>query len=440
MNGIVISPTWIVPIETDAIRDGFLVACNGRIEYVGQELPNRFASLPRRRLKQTAILPGWINSHCHLEFSDLEQPIPPRGPFNTWLSDVMQRRVASTPASLEAQQEARKSAIQRGLTEAWRGGTRWIVDNVTSPWSPEWIGEWNRDNVQTMPELVKSSLVPNQVAIVQPCPEIIDVQPLRFEQTSDFFAKQLTAPKSKSVARVGIAPHAPYTASLNAVRYACEVSRECETLVTMHLAETREELEWLDHRSGSLGDWIRTRLSQEHLASIGTVSQHLDVLENAYRSLVVHGNYLTPEQIVWLAARQAHMAVVVCPRTHEWFGHTIHPMADFLERGGNLFLGTDSKASNPSLEMWPEAQMVQRWFPELAPRTLASLISSRPSRFFQPNPKVGLLEEGADSLLTAFHWEPSMDPDRVSAESRLWDWMIEDGAPFPLELHPDLQY
>jgi cytosine/adenosine deaminase-related metal-dependent hydrolase len=427
-----------VPIESDAIRDGFLVACNGTIEYIGQDLPNRFATLPRWRLEQTAILPGWINSHCHLEFSDLERPIPPRGPFNNWLADVITHRSSSAPLSPDKQLEARKSAIQRGLTEAWRGGSRWIIDNVTSPWDPDWISTWNRDVIPSLPRHIRESLTPGYVAIVQPCPEIIDVQPLRFQQTSQFLAEQMDAPKWDSVGEAGIAPHAPYTASLHAVRYACELSNHRKRLVTMHLAETREELEWLDHRRGSLGDWIRTRLSQEHLKSIGTVSQHLGLLENAHRSLVVHGNYLTPEQIAWLATRSASMAVVVCPRTHAWFSHSEHPMAELLRLGGSVFLGTDSRASNPSLEMWPEAQMVHRWFPELSLRHIASLISCRPARFMQRDPKVGMLQVGGQSLLTAFRWEPSIAPDQVSTESRLWEWMIEEGKPFPLETHSEL--
>jgi cytosine/adenosine deaminase-related metal-dependent hydrolase len=440
MNGIVISPTWIVPIDTEAIRDGFLVACNGTIEYIGRELPDRFLSLPLRRLERTAILPGWINSHCHLEFSDLERPIPPRGPFNTWLSDVIQHRSATVPLSPDEQLEARKSAIQRGLAEAWRGGTRWIIDNVTSPWKPEWIIAWNRDLIQSLPRRIRESLTPSHVVVVRPCPEIIDVQPIRFQQTSHLLSERLDAPKLESVDEAGVAPHAPYTASLHAVRYACELSKQRKRLVTMHLAETREELDWLDHRRGSLGDWIRTRLSQEHLTSIGTVSQHLDVLEHAYRSLVVHGNYLTKEQIAMLSERSTHMAVVVCPRTHAWFGHKAHPMANLLQMGGNVFLGTDSKASNPSLEMWPEAQMVHRWFPELSLDLIASLISCRPARFMQSDPKVGILEVGNPSLLTAFRWEPSIDPDRVATEPRLWEWMIEGGTPFPLEMHPELLY
>lgn len=75
MASLVVESDWILPVESPAIRGGFLVVRSGRIEYFGRELPVCYRSWPRVRLEDGVILPGLINSHCHLEFSDIESPL-----------------------------------------------------------------------------------------------------------------------------------------------------------------------------------------------------------------------------------------------------------------------------------------------------------------------------------------------------------------------------
>ena len=51
-----------------------------------------------------------------------------------------------------------------------------------------------------------------------------------------------------------------------------------------------------------------------------------------------------------------------CPRTHDAFGHTPHPAADWLAAGGRVALGTDSLASNPDLDVLAEARWLKKKF------------------------------------------------------------------------------
>ena len=72
----VVSADWIVPVESDPIPNGFVVIAHGTILFVGNHLPAAFLAAKQFRLTGFAILPGLVNSHCHLEFSDLREPIP----------------------------------------------------------------------------------------------------------------------------------------------------------------------------------------------------------------------------------------------------------------------------------------------------------------------------------------------------------------------------
>lgn len=439
-HGLVLQPDWIVPIESPAIAKGFLVAIAGSIEFLGAELPDPFESLPRVRLEKTAILPGWINSHCHLEFSDLAAPIPAEGSFDRWLSRVIEQRASLSTRSIEQRIEQRRSAIRQGLNESWQHGVRWIVDNVTAPWDPSWIADFQSETRKTLPTLPASALVPDAIVSVQPCFEWIDVQDQRWQQTTSFAFEQLDAPKYLGVETPGLAPHAPYTASQRVTRHAAEWARDHRGLVSMHLAETEEELQWLDRHSGSLGDWIGPKTDSMHRSNLGTIDEHLRILATAFRSLVIHGNYLQGHQIDFLSQHRERMAVVYCPRTHAWFHHPEHPIEALKSSGVPVLLGTDSRASNPDLKLWEEVRHVARASSANDPAALTRMITSDASRFLKLPNGIGRMQIGGASRLTAMRWEPI---DEVSvgggkSEETPWDWIVRCGSPYPLEIDPRL--
>lgn len=432
--GLVLQADWILPVNASAIPQGYLVAAAGLIEYVGAELPERFLPLPRVRLENTAILPGWVNSHCHLEFSDLDEPIPSEGTFDQWLARVMLQRASVASLSPEERLSLRQSAIRKGLLESWRCGVRWIVDNVTAPWDPAWISDWQADMRRNLPPLAATALVPEGVVSVQPCFELVDVQEKRWDQTSIFAFEQVGAPKFQGIVSQALAPHAPYTASLQVTRRVAQWSRSQRGLVSMHLAETLEELQWLDHRNGPLGDWIAPKTDAIHRLHLGTIDEHLSILASCWRTLVVHGNYLEPHQIDFLSRHRDGMAVVYCPRTHAWFHHRVHPLNQLVAQGVPVLLGTDSRASNPNLNLWGEVGCIMPNLESHASSQAIRMVSTDPAEFLDLPRGIGRIEIGGASQLTAIRW----DDDDSSASGRRsekeWmEWMVKSGNPYPLE-------
>jgi cytosine/adenosine deaminase-related metal-dependent hydrolase len=84
--------------------------------------------------------------------------------------------------------------------------------------------------------------------------------------------------------------------------------------------------------------------------------QYLEWLGEAHRALVIHGNFLQPEDWQFLAGRRERMTVVHCPRTHAFFGRGKFPLREMLDAGVRVAVGTDSRASNPDLSLWAELQ------------------------------------------------------------------------------------
>lgn len=103
----------------------------------------------------------------------------------------------------------------------------------------------------------------------------------------------------------------------------------------------------------------------------------------------------------WLAG-QPHISVVYCPRTHAFFGHTEHPWQEMLARGVNVTLGTDSRASNPDLNLWNEVRFLADRYPDVPAATLLGLVTRNAASALGIEADRGTLAEGKAADLAVF--------------------------------------
>ena len=308
-------------------RDAVLSISNGRIEAIGKRRTND----PAIDLGNAAILPGFVNAHTHLEFSDLKSPLAPRAKtFADWLRKVIAYRRGRTDVQ-------RRAAVIRGLAESNRFGTTCLGEIATGA-SIE--GLWHATNGSCETTVFLES---------------IGLRAKRADEAYAASAEHVGHGATGEI-RVGLSPHAPYTAQPALVRRLTSLSAVAAAPLAMHLAETREELDLLRTGGGPLHDLL-VELDAWQPDIIPRDSAPLDylrLLSSAHRALVIHGNYLTDEEIAFIAARRDRMAIVYCPRTHAFFGHSPYPLAKLLNSGVVVALGTDSRASNPDLNLLAE--------------------------------------------------------------------------------------
>jgi cytosine/adenosine deaminase-related metal-dependent hydrolase len=203
--------------------------------------------------------------------------------------------------------------------------------------------------------------------------------------------------------RQGISPHAPYTLTWAAFNELVQLATERNLPLATHLAESPEELELLATGGGgfrtlleSAGVWSDAA-RQLGLAPL----DYLRRLADAPQSLVVHGNYLDESAWRFLAERADRMAVVYCPRTHAYFGHQPYPLAKMLAAGVRVCLGTDSRASNPDLNLFSELQFAARQHPNVSPQQLLQMATTAAADFFQQANTPRGITAGAPANLVA---------------------------------------
>jgi cytosine/adenosine deaminase-related metal-dependent hydrolase len=212
----------------------------------------------------------------------------------------------------------------------------------------------------------------------------------------------------------GLSPHAPYTVHPQLLAQAVALSAARRVPLAMHLAESREEIEYLAEGRGPLRDLLESRGAWDLAARPphGRPLDELRILAGAHRALIVHGNYLDAEEIAFLARNSDRMAVVYCPRTHAWFGHDRYPLEAMLAAGVTIALGTDSRASAPDLNLLAEMRHVARQFPALGPATILQFGTQNGARALGCDREIGTLEPGkwADLAVVRLQNRPASDP------------------------------
>lgn len=342
MSTFALRARYLFPIGGPPIPDGVLTVADGRIVAVGQNASGG----PPRDLGNVAVLPGLINAHVHLEFSDLTAPLAESGtPFADWIAAVVNRRrqqfgTADWP-------ERRQQAVAQGLGEVQRTGTA-AVGEIAPPGWPE--------------AAFRATSLDCTVFF-----ELLGLAPDRVEPLLASAGEHLASAAAQRKWRAGLSPHAPYTVHPELLTRMCPLSRQYRVPLAMHLAETREELELLQAGTGPLVPMLQSFNAWDpEVIPRGTRPlDYLRILAQAHRALVVHGNYLSGDEIAFLGPRSARMSVVYCPRTHAYFRHEPYPLPALLAAGVNVAVGTDSRASNPDLNLWEELRYVHRHFPSV---------------------------------------------------------------------------
>jgi len=371
---------YVFPVSGDPIPDGAvsvegerIVACGAGGTSAPQEI---------RDLGNVAILPGLVNAHVHLDFSDLPAPLGQRGiRFVDWIRRVMAFRQQSASED--------RQPVVLGIDESLRGGVTALGD-IVQPGQP----------LAASPAEVTALL-----ELVAP--------------TADRVAGVVELAKAhvNAAGTRGLSPHAPYSVHPDLLAAVVELSNRHKIPVAMHLAESPEELELLRHGGGplrifleELGAWDATAIPR------GTRPlDYLRLLANAHRALVVHGNYLDDEEIAFLGAAADRMSVVYCPRTHDWFAHRDYPLQKLLAAGATVALGTDGRGSSPDLSLLSEMRFAARKHPGVPLADILRMATIHGARALGRETELGSLAPGkrADLAIVSLPDRSAADPHEL---------------------------
>jgi aminodeoxyfutalosine deaminase len=391
--------SWVLPVSSPPIRDGWILVDRGRIVAIG----HRAAGDDGARevdLGEVAVLPGLVNAHTHLELSYLRDQLPPGSSFVSWTRRVVDARRRQTDPNAPAIVDA----IDGAIGEAIACGTA-VVGDVSN-------------TLTTFVPLARSALA-----------AVVFYELTRFDATdSRGFVerawRQLDDLARTDRVRASLAAHGPHSVAplvFRAIREA--VNSAPFAPCSVHLCESAEEVEFIARGSGPWRAFLEDLGAWDDRWVPPGVSPVRFLDESGFldaRLLAVHGVQMTRADLARLVARGT--TLVTCPRSNGHTGAGAPPVADFYRSGVRVAVGTDSLASAPDMNLFAEVATLRALAPDVPASALLASATLEGARALGFDAAYGTVEPGKRARLIAV--------DLTAATSDVEEYLVTG-------VHPD---
>jgi len=325
---------WIVPISSAPFPDGGIAVSDDRIVAVGNRpaLLEQFPEAAVQDFGAAAIVPGFINSHSHLELTAMRGFLEnEEGDFFAWLRRLTVARLERMTA------DDLNVSAKWGACEAARAGVTCVADASDAAF----------DSMNALRAIGLRGVVFQES--FGPDPRLADENFAKLQAKIARLRECETA-----LVKCGVSPHAPYTVSGPQLELIAQFALAEKLPLMMHAAETLMEVSFLREGRGPFADGLRNRgieWQPPGVSPIQYLKQH-GIL--ATQPLLAHCIHVEDADIETLAETQTRVAH--CPKSNSKLGHGVAPLAKFVEQEITVSLGSDSVASNNVCDLLEEAR------------------------------------------------------------------------------------
>lgn len=384
---MLLSAKWIIPITSEPIEDGAILVSSDKIEKLGvkNELIESLPNEPEIDFGHAVIMPGFVNTHSHLEYSVFKGVIEPSS-FTSWILQIIKRARKLSPEDWEI-------SARLGAYLSIKSGITCLGDIVSRG--------------PGLKALRESGL--RGIGFV----EVIEMDEARNDETMENLSHKVElwqGERSKSSVRVGISPHSLYTVNPPLLKRLSKWAKGEGLPVSMHLAESREETVFVRDGEGGLAREYREFLGWDCFPVRTTgltpvrYAKQLGVLDGL---IAAHCVQVDSEDIALL--RKHSVAIAHCPRSNSCLRLGVAPVVDFLDHNISVGLGTDSLASNEDMEFSGEMKHIhlvrsktKGSLQVLTPWKIIEIATLGGARVLGMENQIGSLERGKQADVIAF--------------------------------------
>ena len=234
-------------------------------------------------------------------------------------------------------------------------------------------------------------------------------------------------PAGSGSIRWGLAPHAPYSVSPELFRKVNRLADQYKCPLSCHVAEFPEELQLLMEGSGDMKDLLLQLgvYDDDWTPPTTSPARYLDSLGVLDSLTAIHLN-LADDDLDLLKAK--NVKAVFCPQSTRWFRRKKYmPVRELLDRGMVVGLGTDSLASNESLNFLDELRMAEEMLPNVSQEEILRMATQGGAETVGMD--CGVIEQGRPADLIGFRvrenptdWNSVLfESSRTGADFVMWD-------------------
>lgn len=285
------------------------------------------------------LLPGLVNTHCHVELSHLKNCIPQHTGLTNFILHIVQKRNAS--------EEIIEQAIANAEVEMLHNGIVAVGDICNTAFS---LQQKRKSQLKWYNFLEVAGWLP-------------DIAQKRFEQMQALenqFA-QLDFP-------CAIVPHAAYSVSNNLWNLLQPLFTH--KTISIHNQETIAEDELFINGTGQFLEMYATMNIHNQSfqpTNKSSVQSYYTKLSAATNTVLVHNTFTNSSDIQFVQntalANNQTAYFCLCPNANLYIENSLPNIELLRENNATITLGTDSLASNTSLNIIDEINTIQQHFP-----------------------------------------------------------------------------
>lgn len=331
---MIISAKWLLPINSKPIENGSIVINDGIIKEIGptEAIQKKYKKLSHLDMGLSAIMPGLVDCHTHLEYS-VFRGVCDDLPFGQWKVQQQEK------SRLLSEKDWLVSA-KLGAQETLRSGITTIADITDTGAS-----------LDATIEAGLRGLIFYEVTGLKHDKKSLD----KAEKGIDNWQ----AKAKGSLVNIGISPHAAYTTAPELLREASALATSKKLLNCIHVSGSADEYQFVKYGSGPLAHRFKELSGWQEVLWQPMGTSPVKYLEQwdvfAAPTIAVHCIHVDEQDLDILSKNK--VKVVHCPSCAAKLGMGVAPLRKFKQRKLQLGLGTDSPASNNTMDLFEEMRL-----------------------------------------------------------------------------------
>ena len=369
-----ISANYILPVNGPLLKNGIITIDNeGTITDI-IDTKGQLKEIPVLEFYNGIIVPGFINSHCHIDLSHLKEQVPAgRGMFSFF------RQLKEKRNSLP---EHRHEIIKNADSEMKRNGIVAVGDISNGDYSFP---------IKSNSEIYYHTFI-----------EIFGIDDSKtnklFLQARELFEKYYSYFNNNSLTNASINPHSSITVSPLLFQKIFS-DKKYNEIISIHNQESENEQFLFSSKTGELYDFMKKAGADYSWINTSVNSSLINILQflpDNTKTILVHNSYTTENDIKFAEKHftKDNLFWAFCPGSNLYIGNKLPDIVAFIKYNQNICIGTDSLASNKTLSILDELKILTNYYPDIPFQTLMKWATMNGAKALNIEKKYGSIEIG----------------------------------------------
>ncbi len=378
---MILTGEWLLPVDRPPIRHGAIRIAGPRIVEVGSldTLKRHNPREPVHDQPGCVIAPGLVNAHTHLSLSSLHGLLPP-AEFPGWIARL-------APVIQELDEDDYADAAAFGALECLKSGITVVGDIAYGPEAPAAAADTGVGGVFFW--------------------EILGIGANDLPRTLAGHDFPTEADSCDGRTLCGVSPHSTYTSGPELIQASYRFAQHRGYAHAIHVAESTAEVRLLTAGEGPLRA-IAKRLARGFSPPGFGAVRYLERLGALEGSIAIHCVQLMPGEVELLASHAA--GVVLCPRSNRYLLNGQPPVTALREAGARLAVGTDSLASNESIDLFSENRELLALDSGMSTQRALEIMTIEGARVLGVDKEYGSLQAGKHADVISVAVSDTSDP------------------------------